>query len=513
MLCRFVLLALAIGCSEARPEPPDEEVPEPPVERCGLDLQLSALEDQPLVAALACESGVPLPDAISFKDLPQGVEWHHESAELRWQPALDQAGDHTIAVHLPGRERGQIRISVADRFEHPENQPIVDPEHYTHEYGLPVFHVTVGPDLNGNSQSPATIVYRGHTYNGAGAKYRGSTSSSYPKRSFTFKFDKDAPFSDEERGFEDVRRLVLTTNFDDNSGLRQRLSFELWNRLDPEHIPIRSFNAVVYVDGQYQGLYQVTDHVDDDLLRYVGLPREVNLYKARTHAANFWRYDDKGNLKKTLNAGYTKEAGLPEGGTEGAYADLEALVAWLADVQPEEFAREWESRLHRRDFEDWLVFTNLIAAGDTTNKNCYLIHDPRPDAPDARWRFIPWDFNTSWGQGYYTQRLVPDKLELDGSAKRNAFFEHLLTDPALRERVVERYREVLRGPWTMDEILSTLDGWAAEIEPAALRDEVKWSEQFRSYWAKRNGFNNHVEEIQYLRDWIRARWQYLGEHL
>jgi hypothetical protein len=58
------------------------------------------------------------------------------------------------------------------------------------------------------------------------AKYRGSTSSNYPKRSFTFKFDKAAPFVDEARGFPNARRIVLTTNFDDNSNLRQRLPLQ-----------------------------------------------------------------------------------------------------------------------------------------------------------------------------------------------------------------------------------------------------------------------------------------------
>ena len=83
----------------------------------------------------------------------------------------------------------------------------------------------------------------------------------------------------------------------------------------------------------------------------------------------------------------------------------------------------------------------------------------------------------------------------------------------MHEQVVERYREIIRGPWAMEDILSTLDTWASEIERAALRDELKWGEQFRSYWSKRGDFTNHVEEIQYLRGWIRTRWHYLANNL
>jgi spore coat protein CotH len=313
-----------------------------------------------------------------------------------------------------------------------------------------------------------------------------------------------------------VRRLVLTTNFDDNSSLRQRLSFALWNHLAPEHIQIRSFNAVVYLDGQYLGLYQVTDHVDDDLLRAAGLAAGVNMYKARTHAANFRSTDDKGKQKTALRAGYTKEEGFPEDGAEGAYDDLEALVDWIIHATPEDFFAEYDQRLARRDFEDWLVFTHLIAAGDTTNKNCYLIHDPRPDAPDSRWRFVPWDFNTSFGQGFATQRLPAEKFELDAQAKRNLLFERQLKDPRLRESILARYREVLAGPWTVDDLIASLDTWSAEIEGAALRDEVKWSEAYQAYWVQqRKDFNRNTyrEEIEYLRQWIRTRWAFIGANL
>ncbi len=524
----FAPIAIAIalaayGCSDEH-EPASDREPRDAGEdaaasapRCGIDVRAWGLEKALLVVPLACDSGLELPrDEIAFEDAPPDLEFDRELGELRWTPALDQAGDHTIAVRLPGRERGKIRIGVADRFEDPENVPIVDPHAYTHEFGVPVFHLMVGPGLNANEHTPATLIYEGREIHGASAKYRGSTSLDYPKRSFTFKFDKAAKFVDEARGFPSARRIVLTTNFDDNSNLRQRLSFTLWNRIAPEHIQIQSFNAVVYLDGAYLGLYQVTDHVDDDLLRAAGLPRDVNLYKARTHAANFRWVDENGKPKKSLRAGYSKDEGFPEDGQEGAYADLESLVDWIANATPDDFFADYDARLTRRDFEDWLVFTHLIAAGDTTNKNCYLIHDPSPDAPDPRWRFVPWDFNTSFGQGFATQRLPAERFELDAQSKRNELFKRQLTDPRLREPMIARYREVLDGPWTMDDLLASLDAWSAEIEGAAQRDELKWSEVAHAYWVQqRKDFNRntYLEEIEYLRQWIRTRWAFIAANL
>jgi hypothetical protein len=520
----FALLIAAQGCSEAREpdarardarEMDAADAASPP--HCGIAVQAWALETDSLVVPLACKSGAELPrDQIEVEALPDGAELDLDAAELRWTPGLDQAGNHRFRVRLPGRERGEIRIGVADRFEDPDNVPIADPHEYTHEFGVPVFHLGVGPDLNGDAHTPATLIYEGRDINGAAAKYRGSTSSNYPKRSFTFKFDKDAPFIDEARGFPNARRIVLTTNFDDNSNLRQRLSFTLWNKLAPEHVQIQSFNAVLYLDGQYLGLYQVTDHVDDDLLRAQGFPDDVNVYKARTHAANFRMIDDKGRQKRALWAGYSKDEGFPEEGQPDAYADLESLVDWIANAQPDDFFADYETRLDRRDFGDWLVFTHLIAAGDTTNKNCYLIHDARPDAPDPRWRFVPWDFNTSFGQGFATQRLPAENFELDRQSRRNAFFQRQLTDPRLREPMLERYREILKGPWALEDILAALDAWSHEIEGAALRDEVKWREAYPPYWElQRKDYNRNTypEEIAYIREWLKTRWSFIASNL
>jgi len=518
LLLVLAWLATASGCTgssePARSDTPDRvDAGQPSGPICGIDLQLWALEDEELVVPLACASGMALPRTeLELEDAPLALTLDREAGELRWKPALDQAGDHTVKLRLGAAEVGTLRIGVAERFEHPENVPIVDPRAYAHELGLPVFHIEAGQGLNPDAHTPVHMVYEGREIPGTAAKYRGSTSINYPKRSFTFKFDKHAPFVDEARGFRGVRRLVLTTNFDDNSGLRQRLAFMLWNKLAQEHVQIRTFNAVVYLDGQYLGLYQVTDHVDDDLLREQGFPDGVNLYKARTHSANFRMTDDKGRPKTSLRAGYTKEAGLPEDGEPGAYADLESLVDWIANAPPDAFFEAYDARLLRRDFEDWLVFAHMINAGDTTNKNCYLIHDARHDAPDTRWRFVPWDFDVSYGQGFATKRLPANVLELDKLAKRNELFERQLTDPRLREPLLERYRDVLKGPWPLEEIVSTLDGWAAEIERAAQRDEVRWRETYLMYWATQRmdiNRNTHVEEVAYIRRWLHERWSAL----
>ena len=60
-------------------------------------------------------------------------------------------------------------------------------------------------------------------------------------------------------------------------------------------------------------------------------------------------------------------------------------------------------------FADWFVFTSALRADDSAGKNSYLYHDPRPAAPDPRWRYVPWDFNASFGQDWRARPTAADR--------------------------------------------------------------------------------------------------------
>jgi hypothetical protein len=160
-----------------------------------------------------------------------------------------------------------------------------------------------------------------------------------------------------------------------------------------------------------------------------------------------------------------------------------------------------------------LIFCSLIAAVDSAGKNSYLVHDPSARAADPRWRYIPWDFNASFGQSYRTGRRGPELYDIASFAKYNRLFERLLGDERLREPLFERYRAALSGPWQLADVQHTLDDWASEVEAAALRDELKWGEAYRSFYESRMDLTSHREEVEYLRGWIAERWSVIDGQL
>jgi spore coat protein H len=438
-------------------------------------------------------------DAVTLDPLPAGATYDAAAARLTWTTALDQAAVYEITASIPSRgESVVLTVGVADAWDHPDNVPIVDRSKYPMEYGLPVFFLSPPPE-DGEVYSAVTVTYRGRTRIVAGKK-RGRTSLDYPKNSYTLEFPRSAPFSDPEiaGGFLDKHKLVLGSTFDDNSYVRQRLAFELWNRLG--HVQVQTFMAVVYLEDEFWGLYTVMDHVDDELMGQNGLGSDGNMYKAINHDANFRPTRNDDQPKQVLSEGYEKKSGDPETGP-GAFDDLIELVRFVIDSDDETFATEIGTRIDLGAYMDWLIFITFLAGDDNAGKNTYHYHQV-----GGPWHVVPWDFNATSGQDYLTQRR--SAADVSHYESYNLLFERFLAVPALRAQFEARYAMALESVLTVEDAHALVDEVAAEIEPMAVRDQARWRATYESYetWSDRTDFTSHEEEVEYVKSWIAERW-------
>jgi spore coat protein H len=476
-------------------------------------------EQESVQITLECGTGEVLPgEAFELVSPPPNVTYDPAARVVTFAPGLDQAGVYALGVRVAGSEdSGNIEVQVADRFGARGNVP-VNPATYTKEFGLPVMHLTVDPAIGDEEYLPASITYRGKAYAGAEAKLRGNTSLRYPKKSFTLKFAKEDKFEDplSAAGFTGKRKVTLTTSFDDSSCLRARLAFELWNRIGAEHVQVQSFSTVLYLNGEFWGLYTIIDHIDKNLMEDNGFFEDGNLYKARTHDANFrlTRAEEPEVAKVSLSEGFTKEEGTPLPDEPGANADLEGLVSWVASASSPEFIAQLGSRLATREYEDWWLLVSLIQAGDSVGKNSYHYRDPRVGAPDGRFHVVPWDFNESFGQTFYADRRGREAtVEVEDLAGYNYLFQRFLSEPSLRGPLVARYRTALDNEWEIGSVLASFDAWATEIEAVAERDESKWSASVAEYYAgERADFPTFAQEITYMRQWLVERWSFVRDY-
>jgi spore coat protein H len=471
------------------------------------------LEGEAVGLTVACSVGSTEPGALTFEMLPEGAHFDQATGRLTWTPGLAQAGRYDLVVRDErSGELGDVQLHVIDRFGADGNQK-VNPATYHEEYGLPVIHVHTSPGLNDDDYTPASITYRGHTYKGAEAKLRGATSKSYPKRSFTLKFTKADKFNEPDfaGGFLNKRKIALTTTFDDNSYLRQRLGYELWNRLDRQHIQVQAYNAVLFLNGRYFGLYNLTDHINGYLMEDFGHSQDGDMYRGRSANANFRAYiNGTQTPKDNLHVGYSKEEGFPEADQPGAFDNVDGFVRWVVESSPERLAAEASTRIATDEYVGWWIFVSFSAADDSISKNSNHYRDPL--LAGSVWHVIPWDLNHSFGQDWNTERVTPLVTKPEGLyPSQNQLFEKLLAGP-LAPGMRQRYAEELANKaYAIDDIVALYDWMAAEIKLSALRDEQVWGERYRNFghWNKRGDFTTHEQEVAYVRTWLRERHAYL----
>jgi spore coat protein CotH len=364
------------------------------------------------------------------------------------------------------------------------------------EDGLSIFYIHPKP-VSGDYYTPVTVIYKGETYEAEG-KIRGGVSAYYPKKSYTLKFDDDNLFSDPdagEKGFTDRKKLVLASNFDDNSYIRNRLAFWMWNQMDDD-FQIDTFSSPVYLNGSYEGLYTVIDFIDEYYLDDTGFDSDGDMFKGTTDDADFY-------MKSDLVAGFEKKTGLPEAGDEGSYDSLESFITTVNESSDTEFDSDFETYADVESYYDWWFFTSFMKAWDSTGKNSY--HYLNPD--DSKWYYIPWDFNQSFGQSWDTSRtdtgFNPDTYD------QNGIFYRLINSD-YKTTYDSRYSTLLEtgGELEVSDITAKITELYSEVETAAKKDFEKWEDDYMDNsslfytWSDRDDYTTVDEEIDYIKNWV-----------
>lgn len=502
--------------------------------QCGPGADVTWIEEgQAVTIQLRCSTGRSIQGLTpSIRNLPDGASYDSSTATVNWTPTLAQAGVYELAVDVPKLgESGTIKIGVADAFDQSGNVPVTDPSTYTEEYGLPVMHLSVpnaiednaiDPTTGNKAWVPATIVYRGQSFD-AEAKYRGASSLKYPKRNYSLRFPETDQFSEEilDGAVKSRRHLELITTFDDPSQVRYRLALELWNRMDPNNVRVRQFSLVLFVNGQYWGVYAASDKVSASLFAHFGYSELGNLYMGIDHNANFAKFlynepkpQIETELKTDLAQGYEKKDGTPLAGEPGAFDDITALVDFVVNSEDADFQAELPNRIDVQNYYNWFIHGTAIQAFDSLGKNTLHYHDPVANTP---WRIVPWDFNECFGQRWQTARFETSLAPADivyqssggfGYTNRNYLWRRIWSNPTLSVELKTRYSSMLRGALSKEKVLALFDAMVAETASAAKRDDRKWQTQYRAYFRsnRNNDFLDSAGEAAYTRGFIERRW-------
>ena len=257
------------------------------------------------------------------------------------------------------------------------------------------------------------------------------------------------------------RRFVLNASWIDPTFARNRLTMDLLRAMGG--LAPRLGYRILLLNGEWHGLYVVTERIDKPWLKRQGFDRDGNLYKAENSLAN-WQ------AKADALDGYELEIN-PDNPTDDLGELLDVLT--YTPATHEDFQVAVEPALHLDDFLTWQMVHTLAMNADTYTKNYYLYHDLSavPGSVAARFRIASWDADATWGIAWDGAELEPIEPAWHGT---DTFSPRLLSIDSYRADYRARYLAALADELAASSIRTRVASVASKIRAAAAADLAHW---------------------------------------
>ncbi len=339
---------------------------------------------------------------------------------------------------------------------------------------------------------------------------RGNSTWNWDKKPYKIKLDEKESLL----GMDDNRDWILLANYADKSLIRNTLAYEMGRVLDNLVWSPHSYPVDLFVNGKYQGVYALGEHMEvangrvdieegssdpdtDYLLEIGGMAPTGDI-----NGVHYFHTDGRLVRFATFKS--------PDHETI-----TEAQKKFITDYfQKAENAIKkgegYESYIDVDSFVDWIILHELSYNLDSCfRRSCFLVKEK-----GGKIRMGPvWDFDLAFGN-FSRDNKNYDNWVTVGSNEEDAYVQYnwctyLLRDKEFCDRLAQRWDEV------RERLLSvandTVDTYAALLDGSQQENYKVWK-----VWGIRTGFqskwcmaaNTYEKQIQYLKDFLqkRAAW-------
>ena len=389
------------------------------------------------------------------------------------------------------------------------------------EYSLPLVNVEV--DVSGLSKEKyipghITIVDAEMRTEGrliasfdCKVRYRGASSLRYEKKSFAIKLidDEGEDLDANVFGFRKENDWILDAMAIDRIRMRNRVCFDIWNEISktPYETNYGNRNGTlgqfveVYLNGEYHGLYCMTDKIDRKLL---GLKKAKEQSDGNVYIRGVL-YKGEAWTDATSMTGYdTSESfdGEAWNGWELQYPDdYPCYDAWKPLMNLIDFCNTRNAffKLHYRQhfyYDNLVDYAIFIMAHNIIDNNVKNTHFSCPDINvNETFLITPWDLDCSLG-GLYEGSHFEEYIKIATLTGNYLFYQlYVYNVDNFRGSMKERWQELLSGIMSPDNFNVRLDAYAKRFKESGAwqREYDKWN-------------NNPVPldldaELEYVKNW------------
>ena len=342
-------------------------------------------------------------------------------------------------------------------------------------------------------------------------RYRGASSLKYEKKSFAIKLlDSDGEDLDANvLGIRKENDWILDAMAIDRIRMRNRVCFDIWNEISktPYKTYFDNRNGTlgqfveVYLNGEYHGLYCMTDKIDRKLL---GLKKAKEQSDGSVYVRGVL-YKGEAWTDATGMSGYDTSESFDEeswNGWELQYPDdYPCYDAWkplmnlidLCNTRNAFFKLHYRQHFYYDNLVDYALFIMGLNIIDNNVKNT---HFSCPDINvNETFLITPWDLDCSLG-GLYEGSHFDEYVKITNLTGNYLFYQmYMYNVDNFRESMKERWQELSLGIMSPNSFNSRLDAYAKRFKESGAwqREYDKWN-------------NNPVpldldEELEYVKKW------------
>lgn len=390
----------------------------------------------------------------------------------------------------------------------------------------------------------------------AAFKYRGASSSNYPKRSYAIKLRDENGNSVDRKllGYRSDNNWILDAMYIDLACMRNRVATDLWNAFECKpyyadrekkvRTGTRGKFVEVILNGQWWGLYCMTEKMDRKQLKLKKfVPASLsatgeNEVHGVLYKANQWSYEvfmghesnDENDNKQVIYphkkvSDYKNILGQETWCEyEFKYPDYEdEAVEWrplhdAANMVATSFILNIDSVKSRFDYpmlRDYYLFIDLLLATDNHGKNLFWYAYDTQGPEGDKLSLAPWDLDGTFGQDWdgVITNTKDVTLDFDTYIKNYehgqfAIFDLIKSRSEWQQDLKDRYAELrMKGVISGDSIANRFANYASLFE-ASLADQRE-----QNMWSKT--YHSRHKDIQggatYAESWIRRRVNWLDQ--
>lgn len=342
-------------------------------------------------------------------------------------------------------------------------------------------------------------------------RYRGASSLKYEKKSFAIKLlDSDGEDLDANvLGIRKENDWILDAMAIDRIRMRNRVCFDIWNEISktPYKTDFDNRNGTlgyfveVYLNGDYHGLYCMTDKIDRKLL---GLKKAKEQSDGSVYVRGVL-YKGESWTDATGMSGYDTSESFDEeswNGWELQYPDdYPCYDAWKPLMNLIDFCNTRNAffKLHYRQhfYYDNLVDYALFIMGlNIIDNNVKNTHFSCPDINvNETFLITPWDLDCSLG-GLYEGSHFDEYVKITNLTGNYLFYQmYMYNVDNFRESMKERWQELSLGIMSPNSFNSRLDAYAKRF-----KESGAWQREYDK-WNNNPVPLNLDEELEYVKKW------------